>query len=78
MKQLIVEELTELGAALRKAREEQNMIRQVIVKKAGISMGTMHRVENGQGYPYMDVLLPWVEALGYDELVIKCKAGDGK
>lgn len=73
MNQLVVEELKDLGAALRAAREEQHLIRQKLVTKAGISEGTMHRVETGQGLPYLDVLIPWVEALGFDEIVIKCK-----
>lgn len=72
MKQLIINNVDEIGPQLRGIREEKHITRQQIAAKAGISENTVYLTENGRGTPGVFILSCWVRALGYDELVIKC------
>lgn len=72
MKQLIINNVDEIGPQLRGIREEKHISRQQIAAKAGISKNTVFLTENGRGTPGIFILSCWVRALGYSELVIKC------
>lgn len=72
MKQLIINNVDEIGPQLRGIREEKHITRQQIAAKAGISKNTVFLTENGRGTPGIFILSCWARALGFDELVIKC------
>lgn len=71
MKSLIVNDLNNIGDTLRHERELLHKTRQQICDVTGVHINTLNRVENGHGFPQLEVLYLWATALGYDEIVIK-------
>lgn len=70
MKQLIIENLDNIGPQLRGIRKQTGLTQKEIAAKTGISENTVRLTETGRGTPGVFILSCW--ALGYDELVIKC------
>ena len=72
MKQLIIENLDNIGPQLRGIRKQTGLTQKQIAAKTGLSENTVGLTETGRGTPGVFILSCWARALGYDELVIKC------
>ena len=67
----IIEELGQIAARLRRAREKKNVTLAELAAATGISKSTLSRLESGQRKPNLELLLPIVAALAvpFEEIV---------
>ena len=69
---LIITDPWEIGPRLRKTRNAKGIpLRKMVEKTGGISATTITKVELGNNLPSLGSLIPWLKALGYDEITIK-------
>lgn len=70
--------LAEIGARLRRAREQRDLTLTAVAAKTGISKSTLSRLESGQRKPSLELLLPLADTynLPLDELVGAPAVGD--
>jgi transcriptional regulator with XRE-family HTH domain len=73
--------LVNLGAALRRARQQKDMSQQQVAAKAGIDQGDISRLENGEGGdrgPTIETLAKYAHAIDLDLLLALVAASQVK
>lgn len=63
-------DLATLGAHLAAARKIQNLTQQELAERAGITRGTLVRLEAGEGGPRLEALLAVARVLGFSGALV--------